>query len=288
MYVGQTTQQIDKRFNSYKYLNEKRPINNAIKKYRWVNFKKFVFYVHEENLDFFEIELIKRLNTQIPKGYNIESGGNRNKKLSLHTKKKISQSHKGEKNYWFGKTLSKEHIQKSSDAHKGLIPWNKDKKVLAITGKNHYKAKQIICLETGEIFDCITHAALKYNISHSDLVLCCKGINFTADNKHWSYYSNDFKLPTIEELSERIKKEQEIIFTNRSMGHKGKMPSYETRQKLSKRVLCIETQEVFNSIKDAQKIKNISHISACCNGKRKTAGGHHWKFYNENIYKEVI
>lgn len=54
------------------------------------------------------------------------------------------------------------------------------------------------------------------------------------------------------------------------------------RKDLSKKVLCIETKEIFESTMDAKRLTGISHssISAACLGKRKSAGGYHWKFYN--------
>ena len=44
-------------------------------------------------------------------------------------------------------------------------------------------------------------------------------------------------------------------------------------------VLCIETGKVFDSLVEASKFYNISvgNISSVLSGKRKTAGGYHWK-----------
>ena len=44
-------------------------------------------------------------------------------------------------------------------------------------------------------------------------------------------------------------------------------------------VLCVETGEQYPSTKEAERQTGIanSHISACCNGERKTAGGYHWR-----------
>lgn len=50
------------------------------------------------------------------------------------------------------------------------------------------------------------------------------------------------------------------------------------RKDQSKKVLCIETEEIFDSIKDACRKTGINNISAVCLGKRKIAGGYHWKF----------
>ena len=53
----------------------------------------------------------------------------------------------------------------------------------------------------------------------------------------------------------------------------------------SKKILCVETGVVFNSVKEALAFigrKVGSSISNVCNGKRKTTGGYHWKYYNES------
>ena len=53
-----------------------------------------------------------------------------------------------------------------------------------------------------------------------------------------------------------------------------------SKNKLSKTILCVETNETFGSLKEAATAKRIhySKISEAANGKRKTAGGYHWKY----------
>lgn len=69
-----------------------------------------------------------------------------------------------------------------------------------------------------------------------------------------------------------------------SEAQKGTHRSEETKRKIgkanSKKVLCVETGEVFESIKDTYRKTGMSSggISAVCNGKRKTTGGYHWRF----------
>ena len=48
-------------------------------------------------------------------------------------------------------------------------------------------------------------------------------------------------------------------------------------------IICIETGTIYESSCEAsRKLKiNQSNISACCLGKRKIAGGYHWKYINE-------
>lgn len=55
------------------------------------------------------------------------------------------------------------------------------------------------------------------------------------------------------------------------------------RALLSKPVLCVETGELYPSMTEASRQTGIDDgcISLCCNGKRKTAGGFHWRKVKE-------
>lgn len=75
-----------------------------------------------------------------------------------------------------------------------------------------------------------------------------------------------------------------------SDGNKGKKLSEETRKKIStsrvgtpawnkKKVLCIETGIIYESVDDAMKKTGFSNrIGVVCRGDGKTAGGYHWKY----------
>ena len=47
-----------------------------------------------------------------------------------------------------------------------------------------------------------------------------------------------------------------------------------------KKVICIETQIIYESVTHASKETGIHNasISKACNGKQTSAGGYHWKF----------
>ena len=80
-----------------------------------------------------------------------------------------------------------------------------------------------------------------------------------------------------------------------SEAHKGNKHSDEHKRKIGesnkgrkkpegagkppKKVLCVETGEIFESMSDAQRKTgiDISHISKACNGEQKTTGGYHWR-----------
>lgn len=72
----------------------------------------------------------------------------------------------------------------------------------------------------------------------------------------------------------------------------GKHHTEETKEKIrqkklgkscgnTKKVVCVETGEVFNSIKEAEKLTGLNHIGNCCRGERKRCGKLHWKFLSE-------
>lgn len=87
-----------------------------------------------------------------------------------------------------------------------------------------------------------------------------------------------------------------------SLGNKGKKLSEETKRKIAlahkgkpspskgmvletlrKKVICVETQIIYDCITNAAKAVNtdIGNIGKCAKHKRKTAAGFHWEFINE-------
>ena len=69
----------------------------------------------------------------------------------------------------------------------------------------------------------------------------------------------------------------------------GKHHSEETKSKISeaknKKVICIETGQVFNSLQEVEENMGVcsTSITKCCRGRQKTAGGFHWKYYEEEV-----
>lgn len=57
-----------------------------------------------------------------------------------------------------------------------------------------------------------------------------------------------------------------------------------------KKVICMETEEIFNSARNAEKQIKINGISKACKGIQDTSAGYHWKYLidydeNDNPYK---
>lgn len=95
MYVGQTLSQFKYRLN--RHIKEESVVGMALKKYGRKNFEHHLFYVPKDLLDYFEIEMIKRLNTISPNGYNLASGGNKNKVMSKEAREKMRDAKLGKK-----------------------------------------------------------------------------------------------------------------------------------------------------------------------------------------------
>lgn len=90
-YVGQTIQKLKERIQGHKGIKKYSIFYKAIKKYGIENFKIISFSCPEEELDWRETFLIKELNTLPPNGYNLETGGHKNKHHHELTKQKMKK-----------------------------------------------------------------------------------------------------------------------------------------------------------------------------------------------------
>lgn len=85
----------------------------------------------------------------------------------------------------------------------------------------------------------------------------------------------------ISHLKENLSKDTIYKMSIAKIGKKRNRQSVEKQiATISNKVICIETSVIYNSIKEAGELNNIdpSCISKVCSGKRKTAGGYHWKY----------
>jgi hypothetical protein len=234
LYVGQTTN-IIKRFSSHKKSKSSQIISRAIRKHGWDNFIKYVYLCPKCLLDFIEKFLIKIFKaTDSSCGYNIYSGGNKNKKYSEEFKEKLSEVHKGqfagEKHPMYGKHHSEESKKKMSETQLK----NPSKYWL---GKHHSDATKIKMSENR------------------------KGKFSGKDSPFYGTHRSD-------KTKKKIGK-----------ANKGR------KSKLAKKVICVDTGKIFDSILAASKYIGCSEnsIGNCCRGKTKTGAGYHWMFYDEYL-----
>lgn len=113
------------------------------------------------------------------------------------------------------------------------------------TGGDHVKSRKVICIETKEVFNSISEAGAEH-ISRA-----IKN-GTSAGGYHWEYLEN---------YDENKK--------------------YKDVKKAKRKVLCIETGEVFTTLKEAAVKCGANHggkIGDVCRGKRKKAHGYTWKY----------
>ena len=134
IYIGQTIRPFKKRLVAH--LSSNSLIGRAIKKNGIEKFSISMNEVPEYFLDNFERNLIVVYKSLSPEGYNLETGGSKNKHISNESRQKMSKKRigkkqsnetikkradaiKGEKHYLYGKKMSPEMKDKLSKAHEG-------------------------------------------------------------------------------------------------------------------------------------------------------------------------
>ena len=192
-------------------------------------------------------------------------------------------------------------------------PWNKNLKMSREFCKkiSDREREPIVCLETDEIFSHtykIMHAAEVINgkrksvnglhyrkllpedtddkiraLNNSKaLKEIYKNKKFILDNQTNNVYLSyeDIHLKTGRSVK-YLQKQKNIIEVNYQyiLDNNLKLPIKKKQPPKTKvKVKCVETEELFSSIKEASEAYGAQHISDCLNGKRKTAGGYHWCF----------
>lgn len=148
VYIGQSGD-IKTRFRTHKNKLRKNKhdnqyLQNAYIKYGEESFKYEIIEVcNKELLDVKEIYWINFYNSLDEYfGYNMQSGGHKNKNLAESTKKLMSEQRRGEKHPNFGKHLSEETRNKISESHQGKILSEKHKQKLkgrksSFLGRHH-------------------------------------------------------------------------------------------------------------------------------------------------------
>ena len=114
--------------------------------------------------------------------------------------------------------------------------------------------KQVICINTGKIYKSIKEAAEDIGVSHAAIYAACVGKRDSVGG----YKGKPLQFAYYEEGKEYKLKRLKRINT-------------------PKKVICVNTKEIFNSTSEAaKKYKKYGcgqpKISMCCNGKRKHAG----------------
>ena len=291
-------------------------IANAIRKYGWDNFNHDILLKIEcQTLDELMFWLDEWEKWYIEKydsfynGYNSTLGGKGAKGLCGNMN---GMYNCGEKHPLYGKHLTEEHRGRISNTLKGRTLSNEHRAKISIAntgegngmynrphteesrekmrmnrpdqnGSNNPNAKSVICLNNGYIFataieagkwcgvKTVAKAARKGRVT---------GIHpETGEKLVWMYLDEFNNLHmTNDEIDDYIKEKQ----TQRKPYSQG------DKNPRAKRVVCLETMQVFTTIKKASEWCGSSSVGAYLKGKTKYGGLHpntgqplHWMYYND-------
>ncbi len=94
-----------------------------------------------------------------------------------------------------------------------------------------------------------------------------------------AFIPNPLNLPQVNHIDEDKKKN---LLNNLEWCTNQYNTTYgDAKNRISKKVKCIETGEIFQSIRKAIKETGIHGIQKCCSGSLMTAGGFHWKVVHD-------
>lgn len=276
VYIGITKQTPKKRWMCGHGYKSNAYMINAIKKYGWNNIEHKILFENltKEQAEQKEINLIAYYNSNNREfGYNIESGGLKNKTLSIETINKISAKNKGRthilsseareklRQAHIGKSLSQEHKNKLSIAHTGkkLSVEHIQKISKANKGKKHSEKtkKYLSMIKKGK------PSKLKGTKKPQHIIDKIRNKNLGKKR------------------TEEVKQQMRIRMTGKKMSESNKIKILNAKRRpvemYSKDNILLKT---YIDIKTAGVENNIHRgsITEVCKGNRKTAGGYIWRY----------
>lgn len=154
------------------------------------------------------------------------------------------------------------------------------KRIDSIEGLEEYKNYEVSSL--GKIKNCTSNKILKPRVLESGYLLMYLGANGIYKNFYLhrlvalAFLPNPNNFTDVDHIDGN--KFNNAIDNLQWLSHEDNV-----KKSNNKKVLCIELDKIFESTTDASQQLGIdqSNISRCCNGKRKTCGGFHWQYINQ-------
>lgn len=274
-YFGITSQKPEKRWANGRGYKDNEHFSNSIKKYGWDGFEHEILFTNLtiDQASCMEINLIRMHNTtNVDFGYNKSFGGECNRGgITEETRKKLSyaSSHISEstrekhRQNLIKRNKTEEHRKAVSDSAKRRkkeitenfskywhLPRSEEtKEKLKIAHQ-----KRVVCIETGQIFDSITLAAKTLGLTRNAVGNVLNGYSVSAKGYHFAFC--DEKSPKVREAIKRCKS-----------------------------VICLETGEIFESVKmAAEKFGTCeANIKHCARGKYKQAKGFTFRYLENEV-----
>ena len=248
VYIGCTSLTPERRWNNGYQHN--REFDEDIERLGWDNFEHEIISSSMSEADAYDLEkeLIHKYNSTDPdRGYNKSTGGKYSYgfRHSEDTKRKLSEMKQGERNYWYGKHHTEDTKRKISISH---------------IGKHHTEdtKRKLSEMKRGE-------RNVWYGKHHTEETK--RKLSEATSGKNHYMYGKHHTEETKRKMSESRRGKNNPMY--------GKHPH-------CKKVVCIETNKVYNSIGQAAMDIgcSISSISSACRGKQNKAGGYHWAYFD--------
>lgn len=305
VYIGQSND-IHKRFIKHKSLLKSNRCHNKHLQRSWNLYgeSNFVFDIVEECdvllLDEREVYWISYYNSR-HNGYNQTDGGG-----GVRGYKPSREVIEKRKAALTGKKKTPEHIENMRIAQKRYYATHMSKSSI-----------KIVCLNTGDVFDNAAKAEEFSHYNRMGIRSCCRGECLFAGEVNgekavWANYTDYIKMSDDEiwsrimvanmpyryEMSDDWKKKISGALTGKKRAlkaseniRKSENVSKDTNGPRSKKVVCLNTREIFDSaIKAKEKygMKTNTGIRACCRGELKSCGEQDgqrlaWAEYNDYI-----
>lgn len=280
LYIGQA-QSLKNRRNGFKYERYAGPVfNNAKKKYGLDNFEYGILtHCSIDELNYYEMFYIKRLNTKVPNGYNMTDGGEG----------------------FRGGTWTEEHRQQHRERVTGSgnpnygHRWNDNQRKRL----SDYMKKRLengpICVYTQDIKNKIVESRTKKKYGKTFKEIDEIILNY-LNNGGEKNYAIIKKIFGFAEKTIKLSFERLGIINDRSQKMKN---SYEHNKLI---VQCDRRDHsiilnIFPSLTVATKLTGIKTINHCTHGPQESAGGYFWRFgedgeipydeYNEDWLKPL-
>ena len=223
---------------------------NAIRKHGWDNFSHEVWLINLTGNEANEMEkiLIKAFKSnQKEFGYNIDKGGAYTGPTREETREKLSKLNKGKK-------LSEEHRRKVSEHHADVS--GKNNPMYGVHPWSYGKGQPVVCLDTGIQYKNVVEAAKALGLKESNIRAVAAMAQLSTGGFHF-VYKKDYNPDK---------------WYNMNRGN-------------NKRIVCTDTGEIFESIKECAEEFNLdtSSITKVCKNKQSHIQGYHFMYEEDYV-----
>lgn len=196
VYIGITCQKPERRWQNGRGYIENEYFWEDIEKYGWDGFDHEILYsgLSETQAVVLEVSLIAYYDlTNREKGYNKSEGGDI---VSEESRRKMSESHKGEKNPMYGK---------------GELLKGENSYLYGKFGKEHPRSKSVICLTTGIVYGSAKEAERMTGLAQTNISSACRGKTRSAGKLpdgtrlKWKYIKDLPKPQVSEDIKQLLK-----------------------------------------------------------------------------------